>query len=278
MKRRLEQPAEQKVTDHGRRTGAEPSSDPGFEAKRKHGAYRVVDAPPAPESTVADTHATCSFCDPSYALAHCAASQGEFVHRHRGCVRTGPFSTFDRLNSWRFEAAATAKRFVAGLDDPFRACRGFGCSSGCHHPLTEYPDDGGMIYASNAQVRVATRQIGGPPLRLLAARHRRRRLRQLRGRRQDCPWRCTCTRRMTERLPSCAKAPGRARCCTLLPIWTEYAGTVVEAGCYDDVLTARFLTIDADDTREANPRCRRDRSAHLRRMRHYAAHEQLCAA
>ncbi len=41
---------------------AEPVfDDPQFRQKRKHGRYRVVDAPQL-EGPVADTHAHCSFC------------------------------------------------------------------------------------------------------------------------------------------------------------------------------------------------------------------------
>ena len=78
--------------------------DPQFRQKRKHGRYRVVDAPQL-EGSVADTHAHLQLLpDPSYALARCAA--------HKVDAFEDGTATFDRLNSWRFEAAAAAKRFV----------------------------------------------------------------------------------------------------------------------------------------------------------------------
>ena len=59
---------------------AEPVfDDPQFRQKRKHGRYRVVDAPQL-EGSVADTHAHLQLLpDPSYALARCAAHKVEFV-------------------------------------------------------------------------------------------------------------------------------------------------------------------------------------------------------
>ena len=59
---------------------AEPVfDDPQFRQKRKHGRYRVVDAPQL-EGPVADTHAHLQLLpDPSYALARCAAHKVEFV-------------------------------------------------------------------------------------------------------------------------------------------------------------------------------------------------------
>ena len=82
-----------------------------FRQKRKHGKYRVVE-PPALEALVADTHAHLQLLpDPSYALARCAAHKVEFVCTIVDVFEDGT-TTFDRLNSWRFEAAAAAKRFV----------------------------------------------------------------------------------------------------------------------------------------------------------------------
>ena len=91
---------------------AEPVfDDPQFRQKRKHGRYRVVDAPQL-EGPVADTHAHLQLLpDPSYALARCAAHKVEFVCTIVDVFEDGT-TTFDRLNSWRFEAAADAKRFV----------------------------------------------------------------------------------------------------------------------------------------------------------------------
>ena len=75
------------------------------------GRYRVVDAPQL-EGPVADTHAHLQLLpDPSYALARCAAHKVEFVCTIVDAFEDGT-TTFDRLNSWRFEAAAAAKRFV----------------------------------------------------------------------------------------------------------------------------------------------------------------------
>ncbi len=111
-RRRLEQPASKNGRDHGRRQSAEPVfDDPQFRQKRKHGRYRVVDAPQL-EGPVADTHAHLQLLpDPSYALARCAAHKVEFVCTIVDVFEDGT-ATFDRLNSWRFEAAAAAKRFV----------------------------------------------------------------------------------------------------------------------------------------------------------------------
>ena len=82
--------------------------DPQFRQKRKHGRYRVVDAPQL-EGSVADTHAHLQLLpDPSYALARCAAHKVEFVCTIVDAFEDGT-ATFDRLNSWRFEAAAAAK-------------------------------------------------------------------------------------------------------------------------------------------------------------------------
>ena len=85
--------------------------DPQFRQKRKRGTYRVVDAPQL-EGSVADTHAHLQLLPaPSYALARCAAHQVEFVCTIVDVFEDG-IATFERLNSWRFEAAAAAKRFV----------------------------------------------------------------------------------------------------------------------------------------------------------------------
>ena len=71
----------------------------------------MVDAPQL-EGPVADTHAHLQLLsDPSYALARCAAHKVEFVCTIVDAFEDGT-ATFDRLNSWRFEAAAAAKRFV----------------------------------------------------------------------------------------------------------------------------------------------------------------------
>ena len=45
------------------------------------------------------------------AFARCAAHKVEFVSTIVDVFEDGT-TTFDRLNSWRFEAAAAAKRFV----------------------------------------------------------------------------------------------------------------------------------------------------------------------
>ncbi|RDB71442.1 nitrate ABC transporter substrate-binding protein [Eggerthella sinensis] len=85
--------------------------DPLFRQKRKHGKYRVIDAPML-EGPVADTHTHLQLLpDPSLALARCAAHKVEFVSTIVDVFEDGT-TTFDRLNSWRFEAAAAAKRFV----------------------------------------------------------------------------------------------------------------------------------------------------------------------
>lgn len=85
--------------------------DPLFRQKRKHGKYRVVEAPQL-EAPVADTHAHLQLLpDPSLALARCAAHKVEFVCTIVDVFEDGA-TTFERLNSWRFEAAAGAKRFT----------------------------------------------------------------------------------------------------------------------------------------------------------------------
>ena len=85
--------------------------DPQFRQKRKHGRYRVVDAPQL-EGPVADTHAHLQLLsDPSYALARCAAHKVEFVCTIVDAFEDGT-ATSSSDRTWRFEAAAAAKRFV----------------------------------------------------------------------------------------------------------------------------------------------------------------------
>ena len=85
--------------------------DTMFHRKRKHGMWDTVVAPQL-DGLVADTHAHLQLLpDPSYALARCAAHKVEFVCTIVDAFEDGT-TTFDRLNSWRFEAAAAAKRFV----------------------------------------------------------------------------------------------------------------------------------------------------------------------
>ena len=94
----------------------EQNAEPGCEEPRlgqkgKHGRCRVVDARQR-EGRVADTHAQLQLLTgPSYALGRCAAHEVEFVCTVVDVFEDGT-TTFDRLNSWRFEAAAAAKRFV----------------------------------------------------------------------------------------------------------------------------------------------------------------------
>ena len=116
--------------------------DPQFRQKRKHGRYRVVDAPQL-EGPVADTHAHLQLLpDPSYALARCAAHKVEFVCTIVDAFEDGT-TTFDRLNSWRFEAAAAAKRFVGwNLSDPFPRVPRVRIAVGCHPHNAKFYDDG----------------------------------------------------------------------------------------------------------------------------------------
>ena len=82
-----------------------------FRQKRKHGAYRVIDAP-ALEAPVADTHAHLQLlAEPSLALARCSVHHVDFVCTIVDVFEDGS-TTFDRLNSWKFEAAADAKQIV----------------------------------------------------------------------------------------------------------------------------------------------------------------------
>lgn len=82
-----------------------------FRQKRKHGTYREVDAPKL-EAPVADTHAHLQLlAEPSLALARCAVHNVEFVCTIVDVFEDGS-TTFDRLNSWKFEAAADAKQIV----------------------------------------------------------------------------------------------------------------------------------------------------------------------
>ena len=91
---------------------AEPVfDDPLFRQKRKHGKYRVVEAPQL-EADVADTHVHLQLLpDPSLAIARCAAHKVSFLCTIADTFEDGS-TTFDRMNSWRFEAAAAAKRFT----------------------------------------------------------------------------------------------------------------------------------------------------------------------
>lgn len=85
--------------------------DPLFRQKRKYGTYRVVEAPQL-EAEVADTHVHLQLLpDPSLAIARCAAHKVGFLCTIVDAFEDGS-TTFDRLNSWRFEAAAAAKRFT----------------------------------------------------------------------------------------------------------------------------------------------------------------------
>lgn len=91
---------------------AEPVFDDAlFRQKRKHGKYRVVDAPKL-EGPVADTHAHLQLLpDPALALARCTVHGVEFVCTIVDVFEDGA-TTFERLNSWKFESAAAAKRFI----------------------------------------------------------------------------------------------------------------------------------------------------------------------
>ena len=83
-----------------------------FRRKRKRGKYEEVEAPVL-EAPVADTHTHLQLLsDPSLALARCAVHKVEFVYTIVDVFEDGA-TTFDRLNSWRFEAAADAKQ-IAG--------------------------------------------------------------------------------------------------------------------------------------------------------------------
>lgn len=82
-----------------------------FRQKRKHGAFRVVDAPEL-EAPVADTHTHLQLLGgPSLALARCAVHHVDFLCTIVDVFEDGS-TTFDRLNSWKFEAAADAKQIV----------------------------------------------------------------------------------------------------------------------------------------------------------------------
>ncbi|WP_080799725.1 nitrate ABC transporter substrate-binding protein [Arabiibacter massiliensis] len=82
-----------------------------FHRRRKHGKWDTVDAP-ALEAPVADTHAHLQLlAEPSLALARCAVHHVDFVCTIVDVFEDGS-TTFDRLNSWKFEAAADAKQIV----------------------------------------------------------------------------------------------------------------------------------------------------------------------
>ena len=91
---------------------AEPVfDDPQFRQKRKHGRYRVVDAPQL-EGPVADTHAHLQLLnDPALALARCAAHGVGFLCTITDVYEDGPV-TYDRLDAWRHEAAVDVARLV----------------------------------------------------------------------------------------------------------------------------------------------------------------------
>ena len=97
--------------------------DPQFRQKRKHGRYRVVDAPQL-EGPVADTHAHLQLLsDPSYALARCAAHKVEFVCTIVDAFEDGT-ATFDRLNY------------------PFPRVPRVRIAVGCHPHNAKFYDDG----------------------------------------------------------------------------------------------------------------------------------------
>lgn len=82
-----------------------------FRQKRKHGKFRVVDAPQL-EASVADTHTHLQLLpDPPLALARCAGHGVEFLCTIVDCFEDGA-TTFERLNSWRFDAAIAAKQLT----------------------------------------------------------------------------------------------------------------------------------------------------------------------
>ena len=85
--------------------------DARFRQKRKHGTYREVDAPQL-EAEVADTHTHLQLLPkPSIALARCAVHHVGFLCTIVDVFEDGA-ATFERLNSWRFDAAVAAKEFT----------------------------------------------------------------------------------------------------------------------------------------------------------------------
>lgn len=83
-----------------------------FRQKRKHGKYRIIEAPQL-EAPVADTHAHLQLLsDPGLALARSAIHGVAFVCTIVDVFEDGA-TTFERLESWKHEGALGVGRLYA---------------------------------------------------------------------------------------------------------------------------------------------------------------------
>lgn len=114
-----------------------------FRQKRKHGKYRVVEAP-ALEYPVADTHAHLQLLpDPVLALARCAVHGVRFICTIVDVHEDGQ-ETFENLVDWRSAAADEARRLPADLcwTAPRLQVPHVRIAVGCHpHNAEHYGDD-----------------------------------------------------------------------------------------------------------------------------------------
>lgn len=92
-----------------------------FHQKRKHGTWRVVEAPVL-EGPVADTHAHLQMMrDPALSLARAGAHNVGFVEAIVDPSDDG-FATFDALPGWLMEAAGDLRRITSEPDQEVHAC------------------------------------------------------------------------------------------------------------------------------------------------------------
>ena len=99
-----------------------------FRQRRKHGVYRVIDAPVL-EGAVADTHChTHMLPDPALAFARCAANGVDFVCNIVDSVEDEP-DTIEKVGKWLEEAADTLQEIAPQCEEPLPKVR---FAVGCH--------------------------------------------------------------------------------------------------------------------------------------------------
>ena len=98
-----------------------------FRQRRKHGVYRLIDAPRI-EGSLADTHChTHLLPNPALAFARCAAHNVDFVCNVVDVVEDNP-QTYDNVHAWLGRAKEVLKNIAPECDNPAtEVCFAFGC-------------------------------------------------------------------------------------------------------------------------------------------------------
>ena len=127
-----------------------------FRQRRKHGVYRVIDAP-ALEGAVADTHChTHMLPDPALAFARCAVNGVDFVCNIVDTVEDDP-STRENVRKWLAAASGTLAEIAPECTNPLpQVC----FAAGCHPHNAKDFDAAAMTYLRQVLADPQVKAIG----------------------------------------------------------------------------------------------------------------------